>query len=113
MHEMANQAQDNCQEDTEQDHGRYGKIEAEVVPFDADIARQAADPVKLIPQEIPDYAGEDQEQADADKQFSDRCLLPVHESYDFGPRVSGQDVERGNPEAQPQSQRSLIPSTIH
>ena len=58
--------QDNCKQDTNEDHSGNGKIKAEIFPFNPDIARQPSDPVQLIGKEVQNNAGDNYDDAEKD-----------------------------------------------
>ena len=45
LQELADKADNNCEQDADNDHRGYWKIKAEILLFNPYIARQAADPV--------------------------------------------------------------------
>jgi hypothetical protein len=42
----------NGKKNTKNDHRYNGKVKSEILPFDTDVARQAADPMKFVMEEI-------------------------------------------------------------
>lgn len=56
MQQSAHNIDDYCYQHTEQDHGCYGEIKAEIFFFNANITRQVTDPVQFIVKEINNKA---------------------------------------------------------
>lgn len=75
--ELPDQVNGERQYHADQDHGGDGKIEPEVLPFNADIPGQFAKPVKFIVEEKDDKADDNERQSGKYDVFS--CLM-IHKA---------------------------------
>ena len=65
LQEPANNAEDNCDNNTGQDHSCNRKIKAEILFFNPDITRQMTDPMQFIMEEINHQADDHHSAANA------------------------------------------------
>lgn len=82
LQKPADQVDDNGQQKAQQDHRGEGKIKAEVVALDPDIAGQAAEPGKFIAQEENNKPRHKQDQPAHYQQFAQRGV-EVHDLFFF------------------------------